>query len=46
MNRHVNSIAGGRGGKNLTYGMMAKKGYEEKKEEFEEYRQKKGKLEI
>ncbi len=33
-------------GKNLTYGMMGKKGYEERKKEFEEYRRKKGKLEI
>lgn len=29
-------------GKNLTYGMMGKKGYEEKREEFEKYRQRKG----
>jgi glucose-6-phosphate isomerase len=28
-------------GKNLTYGMMGKKGYEEKKKEFLEYRTKK-----
>ncbi len=33
-------------GKNLTYGMMGKKGYEAKKEEFVKYRQRKGKLEL
>lgn len=31
-------------GKNLTYGMMGKKGYEAKKEEFEKYRQQKNKF--
>lgn len=33
-------------GKNLTYGMMGKKGYEAKKEEFEKYRRRKARLEI
>lgn len=33
-------------GKNLTYGMMGKKGFEAKREEFEKYRERKGRLEI
>lgn len=33
-------------GKNLTYGMMGKSGYEERKEEFIKYRQQKGRVEI
>lgn len=31
-------------GKNLTYGMMGKKGYEAKREEFEKYRQRKNRI--
>ncbi len=33
-------------GKNLTYGMMGKKGYEAERDEFMKYRQQKGKLEL
>ncbi len=33
-------------GKNFTYGMMGKKGFEEKKKEVDEYRKKKGKWKI
>jgi len=33
-------------GKNLTYGMMGKKGFEEKKKEIEEHREKRGKWKV
>jgi glucose-6-phosphate isomerase len=33
-------------GKNLTYGMMGKKGFEQKKKEVEEHRKKRGKWRV